>query len=166
MFMPKIKLDRIDRRLLHFIQSDARLPNTELAERLNLSPSPCLRRVRNLESRGVIKRYVGIIDPALVGLPINVFVTVRLKNQDRKALEIFEARIQDCKEIMECYLMTGNSDYLMRVVMPDIQRFEQFLLDKITTIPSVANIESGFSLKQVIYRTEMPIDGAAIKQAD
>lgn len=133
------------------------MPNTELADRLGLSPSPCLRRVKILETNGVIKRYVGIIDPVLVGLPISVFVTVRLRSQDRAALEKFESRIRNYHEIMECYLMTGTSDYLMRVVLPDMESYEQFLLDKITTIPSVGNIESSFSLKQVIYRTEMPI---------
>lgn len=155
--MPKISLDKTDCRLLHYVQSDAKMPNIELADKLGLSPSPCLRRVKNLEQNGVIKRYVGIIDPVLVGLPINVFVSVRLRNQDRTALEKFESMISKYEEVMECYLMTGTSDYLLRVIVADMEGFEQFLLDKITTISSVANIESSFSLKQVVYRTEMPI---------
>lgn len=155
--MPKISLDKTDCKLLHYGQSDAKLPNIELADKLGLSPSPCLRRVKNLEQNGVIKRYVGIIDPVLVGLPISVFVSVRLRNQDRTALEKFESMISKYEEVMECYLMTGTSDYLLRVIVPDMEGFEQFLLDKITTIPSVANIESSFSLKQVVYRTEMSI---------
>ena len=155
--MPKLKLDKTDCKILQYIQSDAKIPNTELADKLGLSPSPTLRRVKELESNGVIKRYVGIVDPVLVGLPISVFITVRLRNQDRTALEEFESHIGDYQEIMECYLMTGTSDYLLRVIVPDMESFEQFLLDKITTIPCVANIESSFSLKQVIYRTEMPI---------
>lgn len=155
--MPRIKLDKTDCQILHLIQSNAKISNTELADQIGLSPSPCLRRVKALESRGVIKRYVGIFDPVLVGLPISVFVTVRLRSQGRAALEDFESRISEYKEIMECYLMTGTSDYLLRVVMPDIESYEQFLLDKITTIPCVGNIDSSFSLKQVIYRTEMPI---------
>jgi len=155
--MPKIKLDKTDCQILHHIQSNAKISNTELADQVGLSPSPCLRRVKALESSGVIKRYVGIFDPVLVGLPISVFVTVRLRSQGRAALEDFESRISEYKEIMECYLMTGTSDYLLRVVMPDIESYEQFLLDKITTIPCVGNIDSSFSLKQVIYRTEMPI---------
>ncbi len=155
--MPRIKLDKTDCQILHHIQSNAKISNTELADQIGLSPSPCLRRVKALESRGVIKRYVGIFDPVLVGLPISVFVTVRLRSQGRAALEDFESRISEYKEIMECYLMTGTSDYLLRVVMPDIESYEQFLLDKITTIPCVGNIDSSFSLKQVIYRTEMPI---------
>ena len=155
--MPKIKLDTIDCRLLHYVQSNAKIANTELADHLGLSPSPCLRRVKTLEKNGVIKRYVGIIDPVLVGLPISVFITVRLRNQGRDALEEFASYISKYEEVMECYLMTGSSDYLLRVIMPDMESYEQFLFDKITTIPCVDNIESSFSLKRVIYRTEMPI---------
>jgi Lrp/AsnC family transcriptional regulator, leucine-responsive regulatory protein len=155
--MPNITLDRIDCLLLHYVQSNAKMPNTQLADKLGLSPSPCLRRVKNLEQNGVIKRYVGIIDPVLVGLPISVFVSVRLRHQDRAALEKFESVICKFEEVMECYLMTGTSDYLLRVIVPDMESFEQFLLDKITTIPSIANIESSFSIKQVVYRTDMPI---------
>ena len=155
--MLKIKLDKTDCEILHHIQSDAKSSNIELADKIGLSPSPCLRRVKALEKNGVIKRYVGIIDPLLAGLPISVFITVRLRSQGRATLEEFESNIRQYKEIMECYLMTGSSDYLLRVVMPDIESYEQFLLDKITTIPCVDNIDSSFSLKQVIYRTEMPI---------
>jgi DNA-binding Lrp family transcriptional regulator len=156
--MKKIKLDRIDAQLLNAIQSNAKITNTQLADMVGLSPSPCLRRVRELEQKGVIKRYVGILDPKLVGLTINGFVTVRLKNQGRKALQEFEKRIQTYREVMECYLMTGTSDYLLRVSVQDLDHYEQFLLDKITTIPCVGNIETSFSLKQVVYRTEMPIN--------
>lgn len=155
--MPKIKLDRLDIQLLQHLQSNGRISNIELAEKVGLSPSPCLRRVKALEDNGVIKRYVGIIDPIKVGLSINIFVTVRLKNQDRNALEEFEKSIAQYQEIMECYLMTGTSDYLLRISLPDIESYEQFLLDKISSIDCVSNIESSFSLKQVIYRTEMPI---------
>ena len=159
--MLKIKLDKTDCRLLHYLQSNATIPNTELADHLGLSPSPCLRRVKTLEKNGVIKRYVGIIDPILVGLPISVFITVSLRSQGRNTLEEFESHIRNYEEVMECYLMTGNSDYLLRVIMPDMESYEQFLLDKITTIPCVDNIQSSFSLKQVLYRTEMPITPTA-----
>ncbi len=155
--MSKMDLDAIDLRILHYLQTNARISNIELADAVGLSPSPCLRRVKNLEAQGVLKSYAGIVDPVQVGLPISIFVTVSLRSQDRAALEAFEAEIVDQPEIMECYLMTGNSDYLLRVVMPDLQHYEQFLLDKLTTIPSVANIESSFSLKQLIYRTELPL---------
>lgn len=155
--MHKVKLDRLDAQLLNVIQSNGKIPNTELADKIGLSPSPCLRRVRTLEKQGIIKRYVGIVDSKLVGLTINGFVTVRLKNQGREALLEFEKRIQSYKEVMECYLMTGTSDYFLRILVSDLEHYEQFLVDKLTTIPGVGNIESSFSLKQVVYRTEMPI---------
>lgn len=155
--MPKIQLDKIDLRILNLIQSNARISNTELADAVGLSPSPCLRRVKALEANGILKRYVGIVDPVLTGLPISIFVTVSLRSQDRAALEEFESYIVNYPEIMECYLMTGNSDYLLRVVMSDLQSYEEFLLDKLTRIPCVSNIESSFSLKQVVYKTELPL---------
>ncbi len=155
--MPKLKLDRIDAKLLTLIQANGRISNNELADKVGLSPSPCLRRVRSLESSGIIKRYVGILDPTLVGLTINGFVTVRLKNQGREALKVFEDKIKAYPQVMECYLMTGNSDYLLRISVKDLGSYEKFLIDNITTIPGVGNIESSFSLKQVLYRTEIPI---------
>jgi Lrp/AsnC family transcriptional regulator, leucine-responsive regulatory protein len=155
--MPISELDRIDRAILHHLQQNGRLTNAELAERINLSPSPCLRRVKLLEERGVIRRYATLLDPRQVGLPISVFVNVSLRAQDRSAIEAFETHVQTYAEVMECYLMTGSSDYLLRVVVPDLDAYEAFLSAKLTTIPSVANIQSSFSLKQVVYRTELPI---------
>ncbi len=155
--MPIQPLDRIDREILHHLQSNARLTNLELAERVNLSASPCLRRVKLLEERGIIRRYATLLDPRQVGLPISVFVSVSLRSQDRQALIGFEHSVQDCPEVMECYLMTGTSDYLLRVVVPDLDAYETFLSAKLTNIGSVANIQSSFSLKQVVYRTELPI---------
>lgn len=157
--MPIPELDRTDREILHHLQQDGRLTNAELAERVHLSPSPCLRRVRQLEERGIIRRYATLLDPRQVGLPISVFVSVSLRSQDRQALQDFEARVQTYPEVMECYLMTGSSDYLLRVVVPDLDAYEGFLSAKLTTIGSVANIQSSFSLKQVVYRTELPIPG-------
>lgn len=155
--MPNLQLDRIDREILHHLQSNARLTNLELAERVNLSASPCLRRVKLLEERGIIRRYATLLDPRLVGLPISVFVSVSLRSQDRQALIEFEHSVLGCPEVMECYLMTGTSDYLLRVVVPDLDAYETFLSAKLTNIVSVANIQSSFSLKQVVYRTELPI---------
>ncbi len=155
--MPQPQLDRIDREILHHLQSNARLTNLELAERVNLSASPCLRRVKLLEERGIIRRYATLLDPRQVGLSISVFVSVSLRSQDRQALIEFEQSVQGCPEVMECYLMTGTSDYLLRVVVPDLDAYETFLSAKLTNITSVANIQSSFSLKQVVYRTELPI---------
>jgi len=150
-------LDRTDYRIIQHLQNDARISNTDLANAVGLSPSPCLRRVKNLERSGVIKRYSSIIDAKAVGLPISIFVSVSLQSQERGGLEKFEEKIRSYREVMECYLMTGSSDYLLRVVVPDLDSYERFLAEKLTRISGVANIQSSFALKQVIYRTELPL---------
>jgi Lrp/AsnC family transcriptional regulator, leucine-responsive regulatory protein len=153
-------LDAIDRKILDLLQENARLPNVQLAELVGLSPSPCLRRVRELEERGVIRRYVTLLDPAPVGLPVSVFVNVTLERQVEQALERFEAAILERPEVMECYLMTGDADYLLRVVTADLAGYERFLIDHLTRVPGVASIKSSFSLKQVKYRTALPLAAA------
>jgi DNA-binding Lrp family transcriptional regulator len=150
-------LDSIDRKILEVLQEDARVSNIDLAGRVGLSPSPCLRRVRDLEERGVVRRYVALLDPAAVGLGVSVFVQVRLERQAEKGLETFEQRILARPEVLECYLMTGDADYLLRVVVPDVAAFEQFLLKHLTRIPGVASVKSSFALKQVKYRTSLPV---------
>lgn len=155
--MPVSELDAIDRSILDVLQEDARISNVDLSERVNLSPSPCLRRVRRLESEGTIRSYVTLLDPAEVGLPVSVFVQVSLERQVDDALENFEAEIISRPEVMECYLMTGDSDYLLRVVAPDLEGFQRFLLEHLTRIPGVASIKSSFALKQVSYRTALPL---------
>jgi Lrp/AsnC family transcriptional regulator, leucine-responsive regulatory protein len=155
--MPVLEFDAIDRSILDVLQDDARISNVELSEKVNLSPSPCLRRVRRLESEGTIRSYVTLLDPAEVGLPVSVFVQVSLERQVDDALENFERAIVARPEVMECYLMTGDSDYLLRVVTPDLESFQRFLLDHLTRIPGVASIKSSFALKQVSYRTALPL---------
>lgn len=150
-------LDAIDRRILTQLQDNARLTNVELAEAVGLSPSPCLRRVRELEQSGVIRRYVALLDPATVGLPVSVFVNVTLERQVEIALERFEAAILKRPEVMECYLMTGDADYLLRVVTADLSAYERFLVEHLTRVPGVASIKSSFALKQVKYRTALPV---------
>lgn len=156
--MPKQPLDRIDRRILSTLQQDGRLPNNELAERVGLSPSPCLRRVKALEDAGVIARYVALVDPASVDLPVNIFVSVSLERQVEARLDGFEAAVMARPEVLECYLMTGDADYLLRVVVPDLASYERFLKEHLTRIPGVANIRSSFALKQVRYRTALPLE--------
>lgn len=155
--MPNQSLDRMDYRILQQIQNNGRISNTELADAVGLSPSPCLRRVKAMEQSGVIKRYAGLVDAKAVGLPISVFVSVSLSRQERGELEEFESRIRANREVMECYLMTGSADYLLRIVVPDLESYERFLTEKLTRIQGVANIQSSFALKQVIYRTELPL---------
>jgi len=155
--VPTAPLDTTDRRILDRLQTDARTPNAELAREVNLSPSPCLRRVRRLEEEGVIRRYVTLLDPGAIGLPVSVFVQVTLEKQIETALAEFERAIAARPEVMECYLMTGDADYLLRVVAPDIDAFQRFLMEHLTRIRGVASIKSSFALKQVSYRTALPL---------
>ena len=151
-------LDEVDRRIINCLQSDARLTIVELAERVGLSPTPCARRIKILERSGVISRYVTLLDQKSVGLPVSVFVNVTLERQVEQALEGFEKTILERPEVMECYLMTGDADYLLRVVTSDLESYERFLVDHLTRIPGVSSIKSSFSLKQVSYRTALPLE--------
>ena len=155
--LPKTDLDAIDRRILTALQADARISNAALAEAVGLSPSPCLRRVRALEGAGVIKGYAALLEAADVGLPISVFVQVTLERQIERALETFERAIQDRPEVMECYLMTGDADYLLRIVVSDLAAYERFLKEHLTRVPGVASIKSSFALNQVKYATALPL---------
>lgn len=151
-------LDEMDRRILTALQENARITNVELAELVGISPSPCWRRVRELEQKGVISRYVTLIDPGSIGLPVSVFVQVSLERQVERALEEFEGAVADWPEVMECYLMTGDADYLLRVVVADLTAYHRFLVDHLTRVPGVASIKSSFALKQVKYRTALPLE--------
>ena len=155
--MPDTDLDAIDRRILDRLQEDGRVSNVELANDVGISSSPCWRRVRELEKRGVISGYVALVDAAAVGLPVSVFVQVTLERQIEAALETFEAAVRERPEVMECYLMTGDADYLLRVVVSDLPTYEAFLKDHLTRIPGIANIKSSFALNQVKYRTSLPL---------
>ena len=155
--MPNTELDAIDRKILQELQVNARIANVDLATSVGLSPSPCLRRVKRLEEAGLIHRYVALVDPAGLGLTVNVFVQVSLERQVDEYLERFEASVRDWPEVMECYLMTGDADYHLRVVMPDLLAYEAFLKDKLTRVPGVSNIRSSFALKPVNYRTDLPV---------
>jgi Lrp/AsnC family transcriptional regulator, leucine-responsive regulatory protein len=150
-------LDATDVRILAELQANANLTNAELAARVNLSPSPCLARVRALEQAGIIDRYVTLLNPLSVGLALSVFIQVRLDRQVEPALERFESAMEQFAEVMECYLMTGDSDYLVRVVVRDLQELEQFIVKHLSRIEGVANIRSSFALKQVKYKTALPL---------
>ena len=153
-------LDAIDWKILALLQDDARLSNVDLARAVGLSPSPCLNRVRVLEQQGFIRRHVTLLDPLKVGMKVSVFIQVTLERQIESALETFERAIRDRPEVMECYLMTGDSDYLLRVVVPDLQALEHFILNFLSRVSGVGNIKSSFALKQVKYQTALPLPGA------
>jgi len=152
-----MKLDTTDLRILAELQTNGALSNVELARRVHLSPSPCLARVKALEHNGVIDRYVALANAASLGLGLNVFISISLKEQSKAALAEFEQRIAEHDEVMECYLMTGDSDYLMRVALPDIAALEKFILEQLTPIPGIEKIRSSFALKQVRYKTALPL---------
>lgn len=152
-----MKLDATDLRILAELQAHGALSNVELARRVHLSPSPCLARVKALEHNGVIDRYVALANAAALGLGLNVFISISLKEQSKAALAEFEQRIAEHDEVMECYLMTGDSDYLMRVALPDIAALEKFILEQLTPSPGIEKIRSSFALKQVRYKTALPL---------
>ncbi len=154
--MHSSELDSIDWRILSALQDDARLANVDLAEKVHLSPSPCLARVKTLEREGFISRYVTLLNAQAVGLGVSVFVQVRLEKQVEASLNTFEKAIAARPEVMECYLMTGSSDYLLRVVVSDLQEFQRFVTD-VSKIPGVGNIQSSVALKQVKYKTALPL---------
>ena len=155
--MLKQDWDKKDLRILKILQEQARISNSDLAQHVGLSPSPCWRRVRALEDAGVIQQYVALVSAKSVGLPINVFATVTLDKQIESALEAFETSVTKRPEVMECYLMTGEFDYLLSVVVPDLEAYEHFLLEHLTRIKGIASIKSSFSLKQVCYKTTLPL---------
>ena len=152
-----MKLDSTDLRILAALQADGALSNVELARRVHLSPSPCLTRVKALEAAGVIERYVALVNAKNLGLGLNVFISISLKTQSKEVLADFERRIAEHDEVMECYLMSGDSDYLIRVALPDIAALERFILEQLTPIADIEKIRSSFALKQVRYKTALPL---------
>lgn len=154
--MPNMNLDMIDRKILDAVQVDGRITNQELADQIGLSPSPCLRRVRQLEAHGVIDRYVALVSPEALGLNVTAFVRVRLDQQDDRHLDAFEAAIAPFPEVMECYLMTGEADYQLRILVRSLTEFEDFLRHRLTRVAGVANVTTSFALRPVIYKTALP----------
>jgi len=155
--MPAMPLDAVDLKILRLLQDDGRISLAELAGKVGLSASPCLRRVRILEKSGVIARYVAVLDQQAVGLPVSVFVSVKLEKQKEELLDKFAKTIARWPEVLECYLMTGPRDYWLRVVVPDLQAYERFLKQKLTRIEGIASIESSFALEQVKYTNVLPV---------
>lgn len=150
-------LDSVDYRIIDALQRDGGLTNVELARQVHLSPSPCLARVKALKDKGVIERYVALTNAAALGLGLNVFISISLKSQSKAALAEFETRIAEHDEVMECYLMSGDSDYLIRVAITDIAALEKFIVDQLTPIAGIEKIRSSFALKQVRYKTALPL---------
>ena len=152
-----MRLDRIDHAILDHLQRDGRATSAALGDVAGLSPSPANRRQKLLEEAGLIRGYVALLDQDRVGLPVSVFVSVRLSAQTEDHLAAFEQAVAGLPEVMECYVMSGASDYLLRVVAPDLGAYEEFLRTKLTRVPGVHGVESAFALKRIVYRTNLPL---------
>jgi Lrp/AsnC family leucine-responsive transcriptional regulator len=157
--MPSFKLDRMDRRILEEIQADGSISNLDLAERVGLSPSPCARRMKLLYESGIISRQITVLDQKKVGLPISIYISVSLDHQSPKRLKNFDSKVTDWPEVVECSLITGSdTDYWLKVVMPDMDYYQKFLLDKLNQIEGVSSIRTSFVLRQVVQRTALPLN--------
>ncbi len=151
-------IDRIDRQILEILQQNARISIADLAEQVGLSPTPCGRRIRLLEESGLIDRQVVLLNQKQAGLPMTVLVQVSLEAQTRDKLQVFEAEVARLPEVMECYLITGSAaDYILKIVVPDLDHYQQLLLDKLTAMPGISAIISNFVLRQPVHKTALPL---------
>jgi DNA-binding Lrp family transcriptional regulator len=150
-------IDRFDRKILRALQKDGRISNVDLAGLVNLSESACLRRVRRLEKRGFIEKYTALLDQRQAGLSGNIFVHIALNREEQSELAAFEAAVQELPEVMECYLMTGEFDYLLRVVVSDMADFERVHKESLTRLPGVARVNSSVAIRTVRKTTELPL---------
>nr|WP_041795434.1 Lrp/AsnC family transcriptional regulator [Pararhodospirillum photometricum] len=150
-------LDDIDRQILVALQHDGRLQNVELAKRVGLSPSPCLRRVRLLEEAGVIARYVAVLDPAKVGIGLSVFARICLSAQDAETVEHFITCIQALPQVVECHLMAGDCDFLLRIVAADLEAYRRFQVEHLTRIPGVQSIKTEIPMETIKLAHELPL---------
>ncbi len=150
-------MDNIDKKIVRELQLNARITNEELAEKVNLSPSPCLRRVKKLESKGILKGYTAVVDQVLCGLSMNVFLSVRLEKPDKQIMQNFENAVSQLDEVLECYLMTGNRDYLLKVISNDLKSYEAFIRDKFSNLPGISSIESSFAFGHVKQQQFIPL---------
>lgn len=156
--MPKVKLDRIDRKILHDLQENGRMTNVELAERAGISAPPCLRRVRALEEAGVIKGYHADIDPHTLGYGITVFAQVGLDNQAETDLQKFEELVKQWPLVRECYLVSGEADYILKIVAEDWDSYQKFLTSHLTTAPNVSHIKSALGVRVAKNKPGVPVD--------
>lgn len=155
--MPVSALDDIDKKILSILQEDCRLTLADLAARVGLTASPCHRRVKILEENGILKRYIALVDQKAVGLPVSVFISIKLERQKEEDLARFAKAISGWREVLECYLMTGHRDYLLRVVVADLAAYERFLKQKLTRVSGISSIESSFALDQIKYSIALPV---------
>jgi Lrp/AsnC family leucine-responsive transcriptional regulator len=152
-------LDRTDKKILDILQSDSHISNQELADRVSLSPSPCLRRVKQLEEDGYIRQYVALVDPEKVGLTLSIILLVGLSSHDPAKMQGFERAVKAFPEVVQCYLIAGQSaDYMLKVVVPSLSEYQSFLLNRLTRIDGVSNVHSSFVLQNIIEKTALPLN--------
>ncbi|MBT0960989.1 Lrp/AsnC family transcriptional regulator [Denitromonas iodatirespirans] len=154
-------LDRIDLGILETLQRNGRMTNADLAHQVSLSPSPCLRRVRQLEAQGVIRGYAALVDPWRVGLGLQAYVTVTLDKRGDTQIRAFHAAVGAWPEVLSCFALTGEMDYLLHVVVEDLEHFSRFLMDRLLKLDGVANVKSSFVLQTVKHTTALPLEGLA-----
>jgi len=157
--MNSLALDRVDRRILELLQNDGRMSNQELAEKVNLTPAPVLRRVRALEEAGLIRQYVALLDPARLGLGLLAYVTVKLEKKGRMPIEQFRRAVQTWPEVVACHSMTGDMDYLLRVYVEDLDHFNRFIMNAVLKQSGVVDVKSSFALERIKDTTALPIPG-------
>src|SRR5262245_45094494 len=156
--MPEIALDAIDRRILRELQTDGRMSNVELADRVGLSPSPCLRRVRRLQEAGVIRGYRALLDRAAVGLGLTAFVSVRIEGHHGERTLAVQEAIRALPEVVACWLVSGEADFLLEVVLPDLGAYERLLLGELARLPGVKDIRTSFAMREVKAVAQLPVE--------
>jgi Lrp/AsnC family transcriptional regulator, leucine-responsive regulatory protein len=152
-----MELDRTDRKILKLLQDDARLTYQQIADAVSLSASPCLRRIKRLEQSGIIKQYVALLDPQKLGLGLLAYVSVKLEKRGAKTLQSFRAAVQTWPEVVACYAMTGDMDYLLRVHTEDLDHFTRLVMDRLMTRPEVLDVKSSFALERLKDTTALPL---------
>ena len=154
-----MQLDRTDKRILGELQINGRISNQELADKVGLSPSPCLRRVKQLEDEGIIEGYAALVNASKLGLKMMALIQIRMDRHTPERFEEFELTIKDYPQVLECILITGQTaDYQVKVIVRDMEEYQDFLLNKITPLPGVSDVHSSFILRQVMHTTALPID--------
>lgn len=155
----KIKLDRIDKQILGLMQSNARISNLELANSVGLSPTPCSRRVKRLEESGIIEKHVTLLKPAVLGLNLTAMIGISMDRHTPDRFDHFEQAIAAMPEVLECLIVTGQSaDFLLKVVVRDMEHYEKFLLGQLTKLEGVTGVHSSFVLREIVKKTELPLD--------
>jgi len=157
-YLVEVGMDKIDRKILTLLQANGHLTNQELASKIALSPSPCLRRVKQLEESGIIRQYVALLDPEKLGLQLTVFVVVGLNTHEPHMMVAFEQAVKSFPEVIQCALIAGqDQDYILKIVIQNMDEYQSFLLKKLTQIPGIKSVRSSFVLREIINKTAMPI---------